>query len=125
MYGAVPRIIPGVEIVEQKRHELSWTCSHQLTNDLLLDTSAPVFRLVYAATEADYRAGKTESLILPGSMRAFFEGPPNGKALELGHVSRFGHPIANQRRIFAGVQALFADRSATPLPAAPVLIDVP
>jgi hypothetical protein len=121
-----PPATAGVEILERNERSFAWSCSHQATADLRLARAGAAFRLIVADTADDYRQGNTRSLILPGKMAAFFSGEARGDLLELGHVSCFGSTVlGSARRLFVGVQELFADGSASPLPARPVEVDLP
>lgn len=70
----------------------AWTCSH--TDSVLArpTVDAWAYRIEWARTEADYRAGEREVVVVPRSMRAFW-GDAGDAQLELGHLNCFGETV--------------------------------
>lgn len=131
--GWKPTAARTVEITSQTHDSLMWTCSYQNSLNLELDapTDAVAFRVEWASTEDDFKAGKRESVVLPTSMSTFFSRDESAAAtkpvLELGHANCQGFTFRwadeSDAAIAAGVVALLPDGTETPLTDAPTLLE--
>lgn len=120
-----------VELLGITEEASSWTCSYQSTRNLTPSVVAPAYRIEWASSEADYRAGKRETLVLPYRMRRFFhwgdkpfEFPPAAQ-LELGHVNCTGRTFEWKGPIWLGVAALHEDGTEDPPAPDPVRVEPP
>ncbi len=133
--GAEPRRLAGYRVgepascaaekpvtirkVEDESH--AWTCSYQQTVNLTPSVVAPAYRVRYARSEADLRAGKVESVVVPYRMERFFhwkderwEAPAAGQ-VELGHVNCTGKTIEwTDGPLWVSVSALYVDGTEDP-----------
>lgn len=116
--------------VEEELHH--WTCSWQSTRNLTASAEAPAYRVEWATSESEYRAGRRKTLVVPRRMEAFFRRhadaaplPSQGR-IELGHVDCHGHTFEwSDRPVWAGLVALNADGTESSAPDAPTRIDPP
>ena len=120
-----------VEILGVEAEASAWTCSYQATRNLTPSVVAPAYRVEWASNEADFRAGKRETLVLPYRMERFFhwddkpfEAPARGR-LELGHVNCTGKTFDWKGPIWVGIAALHEDGTEDPVAKEPVRIEPP
>ena len=120
-----------VEILGVEAEASAWTCSYQSTRNLTPSVVAPAYRVEWAASEADFRAGKRATLVLPSRMERFFHWgdqpfvSPAAGQLELGHVNCTGKTFDWNGPIWVGVAALFEDGTEDPPAATPVRLEPP
>ena len=93
-----------------------WTCSHTDSVTAMITQYAPAYRLEWSRTEAAYRAGEREILVVPWSMKAFWtrHEPITRKdkqgELALGHLNCFGETIpaeALAETVYVGIVPLY------------------
>ncbi len=120
-----------VEIRSAKVESYAWTCSHQSTKNLVVSVEAPAYRVEWSRSEADFRAGKREKVVVPHRMERFFHwgekpwAPPGPGQVELGHVNCMGHTLRwDAPAYWVGVAALHEDGTEDP-PAGPVRVEAP
>jgi len=106
-----------VKILGASYKKDEWSCSY--TNAHLLNLSAaPAYKLEWAATEADFKSGKTKTIVFPHSSSDFWSSGsvsqkilPDGKVW-LGHMSCFGSTAPDNLKLdkrFVRVVALHPD----------------
>lgn len=94
------------------RTQSSWTCSHQLTRNIVFPSVASAYRVTFTAM----KNGKdTGSVVLPENPRVLFGSSSADASLELGHVNCMGQTYAWAGGRLARVEALLPDGSAVTL----------
>jgi hypothetical protein len=87
------RPYPGPALLADGRYDKdAWTCSHTDAVTARPSVDAWAYRIEWARTEAAYRAGDREILVVPASMKAFWGGA-EAPRIELGHLNCFGETI--------------------------------
>ena len=118
-----------VTIDRVQTHSLPETCRGYVTRDLVVRRLAPAYRVEWAASAEDYRAGERRSLVLPFSLLEL--GPATKRQtrfalLELGDPHCLGQTFVWGRQpVFVGVAALHADGSEDPPPEQPTRVTPP
>jgi hypothetical protein len=126
----LPRLDPA-RVQKIETSVFAWTCSHQEAQILTPSVAAPAYRVIYATSDEDYRAGRVDSIVLPGSIRRFYgdrrPGDEGSLRLPLGYVSCFGETLAWPTRegtrvpLYVGIIPLFSDGSQGRPPRATVI----
>lgn len=118
-YAPAPRSAARIESVTESSYE--WTCSHEEAQQLSVDTRAPLYRVEWAASEREFRAGNRQQVLLPHRIKELAfrwnDSPvPDSPLLVLGHLNCTGSTLDwKQGAIWAAVVALYPDGSETPL----------
>jgi hypothetical protein len=127
-YASAPRSAARIESVTESSYQ--WTCSREELQQLQIDTAAPLYRVEWAASESDFRAGNRKSVLLPHRLQdlAFNwnENPvPATALLALGQINCTGSTFDwTQGPVWVAVVAMYPDGSETPL-GEPALVKPP
>ncbi len=120
-----------VEIAAVETGFLDSACTYESTRILVVAGGAPAYRVEWARTEAEFRAGMRDTVVLPDDMLRFSHGGelpsfPRGPArLRLGHLMCRGRTMLwDAPAYWVGVTALHTDGREDP-PARPVRVDAP
>jgi hypothetical protein len=94
------------------RTQSSWTCSHQLTRNLVFANVAPAYRVTFTVMKNGKDNG---SVVLPANTSSMFGAYPTGgnANLSLGYVNCMGSTYGWSTGVFARVEALLPDGSET------------
>lgn len=105
------------------RTQSSWTCSHQLTRNLVFANVASAYRVTFTVMKNGKDNG---SVVLPANTSSLFGAYPTGgnANLSLGYVNCMGSTHDWSTGVFARVEALLPDGSATTI-ARDVWVDPP
>ena len=102
----------------------AWTCSHTDAVTARPTIDAWAYRIEWARTEASYRAGKREVVVVPRSMGAFWGDPGARAVIELGHLNCFGETVPSEaltHTVYLGVVPL-GDWEPGPAPEHPIAV---
>ena len=84
----------SVVTVAQKYHErYRDICAREVAVYVAPSVDAPAYRLEWALTEADYRAGRRQKIIFPWSMGTFWRSYRNPPDLGLGYIGGIGETL--------------------------------
>jgi hypothetical protein len=121
---APPGVHRPVSIIGVSSESWSWTCSYQTTRNLRPSHRAPAYRVEWALTEADFRAGHRESLVVPGWYESGGKGEAQGPwVVKLGALDCRAPNFDWKAPIYAGLVALEVDGTESPEPTEPVRVE--
>ena len=117
-----------VRVARVENESCAWSCSHQLSRNLVPDRFAYAYKVQWAATAADWRARKRRVVVLPYSIDALTTcgAPPREIRVKLGFLNCKGFSFRWERQaVFVGLSAVHLDGSEDPPAIEPARIEPP